>query len=105
MFIVMNRFCVVKGQEPAFEAAWLNREVHINREPGFVAFHLLKGGEAEDHTLYISHTMWADYAVFEAWTKSESFRLAHKDAGQTRSYFLGGPQLEMFDALQVIAPA
>ncbi len=105
MFIVMNRFRVVKGQEALFEAAWLNREVHINREPGFVAFHLLKGGQAEDNTLYVSHTMWADYAAFEAWTRSESFRLAHKDAGQTKGYYIGGPQLEMFEALQVIAPA
>jgi heme-degrading monooxygenase HmoA len=105
MFIVMNRFRVVKGQEGAFEAAWLNREVHINREPGFVAFHLLKGGEAEDHALYVSHTIWASRAAFEDWTRSESFRLAHKDAGQTKGYYIGGPQLEMFDALQVIQPA
>jgi hypothetical protein len=26
--------------------------------PGFVEFHLLKGPEAEDHTLYSSHTVW-----------------------------------------------
>ena len=36
-----------------------------------VEFHLLKGPEAEDHTLYASHTVWENRAVFEAWTKSE----------------------------------
>ncbi len=35
-----------------------------------VVFHLLKGPEAEDHTLYASHTVWESRAVFEAWTKS-----------------------------------
>jgi hypothetical protein len=27
--------------------------------------HLLKGPEAEDHTLYASHTIWENRAVFE----------------------------------------
>jgi heme-degrading monooxygenase HmoA len=49
--------------------------------PGFVEFHLLKGPEAEDHTLYASHTVWENRAVFEAWTKSEAFRAAHSGAG------------------------
>jgi heme-degrading monooxygenase HmoA len=43
------------------------------RGEGFVEFHLLKGPEAEDHTLYASHTVWENRAVFEAWTKSEAF--------------------------------
>jgi heme-degrading monooxygenase HmoA len=44
---------------------------------GVVAFHLLKGPEAEDHTLFASNTVWENRAVFEAWTKSEAFRAAH----------------------------
>ena len=31
---------------------------------GFVEFHLLKGPEAEDHTLYSSHTVWSSKARF-----------------------------------------
>jgi heme-degrading monooxygenase HmoA len=50
---------------------------------GLVAFHLLKGPEAEDHRLYASHTIWESRAVFEAWTKSEAFRAAHSRAGTT----------------------
>jgi Antibiotic biosynthesis monooxygenase len=41
---------------------------HLDKVPGFVEFHLLKGPEAEDHTLYASHTVWENRAVFEAWT-------------------------------------
>jgi heme-degrading monooxygenase HmoA len=53
----------------------------LEKVPGFVEFHLLKGPEAEAHTLYASHTVWEDCAVFEAWTKSEAFRAAHRRAG------------------------
>ncbi len=68
MFIAMNRFRVKKGSEEAFEKVWLNRDSYLDRVPGFVEFHLLKGPEAEDHTLYSSHTVWQTKAAFEAWT-------------------------------------
>ena len=74
MFIAMNRFKVIKGSEAAFENVWLSRDTHLNKVPGFVEFHLLKGPEVEDHTLYASHTVWKNRATFEAWTKSEAFR-------------------------------
>jgi heme-degrading monooxygenase HmoA len=55
MFIAMNRFRVKKGSEVAFEKVWLGRDSYLDRIPGFLEFHLLKGPEAEDHTLYSSH--------------------------------------------------
>ncbi|MGO9487243.1 MAG: antibiotic biosynthesis monooxygenase family protein [Rhodomicrobium sp.] len=105
MFIAMNRFRVIRGSEADFEAAWLNREVFINREPGFVAFHLLKGPQTEEHTLYVSHTMWAGTQDFENWTRSESFRAAHKSAGGHKPLYIGGPQFEGFVAIQEVKPA
>ena len=83
MFIAMNRFRVAKGSEAAFEQVWLSRDSHLEKVPGFVEFHLLKGPEAEDHTLYASHTVWESRAVFEAWTKSEAFRAALVGQGTT----------------------
>src|SRR5215470_16689908 len=77
MFIAMNRFRVKKGSEDAFEEVWLSRDTQLTKVPGFVEFHLLKGPEHEDYTLYASHTAWQSKATFEAWTKSEAFRLAH----------------------------
>ena len=56
MFIAMNRFRVKRGTEDAFEKVWLSRDSYLEHVPGFVEFHLLKGPEAEDHTLYASHT-------------------------------------------------
>jgi heme-degrading monooxygenase HmoA len=70
----MNRIRIAKRSEAAFEQVWLSRDSHLEMVPGFVGFHLLKGPEAEDRTLYPSHTVWENHAVFEAWTKSEAFR-------------------------------
>jgi heme-degrading monooxygenase HmoA len=56
----------------AFARVWLSRDSHLDKVPGFVEFHLLIGPEAEDHTLYASHTVWESRAVFGAWTKSEA---------------------------------
>jgi heme-degrading monooxygenase HmoA len=43
MFIAMNRFCVAKGSEEAFENVWLSRDSYLDTVPGFVEFRLLKG--------------------------------------------------------------
>ena len=102
MFIAMNRFKVRKGAEADFEAVWLHREVHLDKVPGFVEFHLLKGPQAEDHTLYASHTVWQSHAAFEAWTKSEAFRAAHKGAGDNKPLYLEHPHFEGFDVRQTI---
>ena len=82
MFIAMNCFRVKRGAEEAFEKVWLSRDLDPHRVPGFVEFHLLKGPEAEDHTLFASHTVWQSKAAFEGWTKSEEFRAAHARAGE-----------------------
>ena len=70
MFIAMNRFRVKKGSEEAFEHVWLSRDTQLTKVPGFVEFHLLKGPEHDDFTLYSSHTVWQSKATFEAWTKT-----------------------------------
>lgn len=100
MYIAMNRFKVKKGEEAAFEAVWQNREIHIHKEPGFVRFAMLKGPEAEDHTLYVSHTTWTDEQAFLDWTRSQSFRDAHKGAGQNKPLYLGHPNFEGFSAVE-----
>ena len=102
MFIAMNRFKVVRGSERAFENVWLSRETHLEQVPGFVEFHLLKGPEAEDHTLYASHTVWTTRSAFEAWTKSEAFRAAHAQAGDNKPLYMGHPQFEGFETIQTV---
>lgn len=102
MFIAMNRFKITPGQEEAFETVWKTRETHLDGLPGFIEFHLLKGPEKDDHTLYASHTIWRSHADFEAWTKSEAFRAAHKGAGNNQGLYLGHPEFEGFEAVQEI---
>ena len=102
MFIAMNRFRVKKGSEKHFEQVWLSRDTHLTAVPGFVEFHLLKVPEHEGYTLYSSHSVWQSKAQFEAWTKSEAFRLAHRDAGQNKPLYLDHPQFEGFEVLQTV---
>ena len=105
MFIAMNRFNVILGQEQAFEDVWLGRETHLGGTPGFVAFHLLRGPTGEDHTLYSSHTVWRSKDDFEAWTRSDAFRSAHRGAGDRKPMYLGHPRFEGFEVIQEVTPA
>ena len=102
MFIAMNRFKVVPVSQAEFERVWMTRDTHLSGVPGFLAFHLLRGPEREDHVLYSSHTLWRSRADFEAWTRSEAFRLAHRDAGQNRPLYLGHPEFEGFEVIQTV---
>jgi heme-degrading monooxygenase HmoA len=99
MFIAMNRFRVIKGKEPEFERIWAQRESHLDQFPGFKEFNLLRGPEAEEYTLYASHTVWQSKQHFEDWTKSEAFRKAHGTAGGTRDIYLGPPIFEGFETV------
>lgn len=100
MFIAMNRFKVAKGKETDFETVWRSRETYLHELEGFIEFSLLKGPEREDHTLYSSHTIWAQKAHFTAWTQSEQFRKAHARAGNDRPLnILGHPEFEGFEVI------
>lgn len=105
MFVAMNRFKVVRGSEEAFETVWRQRDTHLDTVPGFVEFHLLKGPERADHTLYSSHTVWRGRADFENWTRSEAFRLAHKNAGRNKPLYLGHPEFEGFESVLALTTA
>lgn len=102
MFLTMNRFRVKPGCEETFEQIWRERDSHLPGVPGFVSFHLMKGERREDHTLYASHTFWESREAFEAWTRSEAFRQAHRGAGAHADIYLGPPELEVFDSVQQI---
>lgn len=100
MFIAMNRFKVVRGAETDFEDVWRSRQRRLDEMDGFKEFHLLRGPEHDDHTLYASHTVWESEADFENWTKSEQFRDAHRGAGGNKPLYLGHPQFEGFTVLE-----
>ncbi|WP_170426772.1 antibiotic biosynthesis monooxygenase family protein [Ruegeria arenilitoris] len=100
-FIAMNRFKVRLGSEADFETVWKDRESRLKELPGFQEFRLLKGPEGEDYRLYSSHVIWDSRSDFEAWTKSEQFRDAHKNAGNSKTQYalMGPPQFEGFETV------
>jgi len=100
MFIAMNRFKIVRGQEQAFEQVWKKRDRHLDEVAGFVEFHLLRGPETDDHTLYASHTVWGSRDDFEGWTRSEAFRKARANAGPAKDLYLGHPEFEGFETVK-----
>ena len=100
MYIAMNRFTVPNENTEEFEALWLGRDSHLKGMDGFVEFHMLKGQQADGKTLYASHTVWQSEEAFAAWTRSEAFREAHRNAGSTRKLHEGSPKFEGFSTIQ-----
>lgn len=99
MFIAMNRFKIAKGGEDDFIQIWKSRETYLDSVPGFKEFHLLRGPEEENYTLFASHSIWESRETFEDWTKSEAFRKAHSSAGTAKDIYLGPPQFEGFEVV------
>ena len=99
MFIAMNRFRIVAGRETAFEDMWRNRESNLVDVAGFRKFHLLRAGEDDGATLFVSHSTWDSKEAFEAWTNSDSFRESHAKARAPMGTYLGPPQFEGFEVV------
>ena len=102
MYIAMNRFKVKNGSEEDFENVWKGRDSTLHEMKGFREFHLLRGpvNEEEGYTLFASHTVWESHDDFVAWTKSQNFRDAHRNAGDRKPAYLGHPQFEGFSVVE-----
>ena len=99
MYIAMNRFRIVEGQEEAFESTWRNRNRYVQDVPGFVDFKLLRGETEEGITSYVSHSTWASKEAFTAWTNSEAFQNAHRDARSPKGTLAGPPAFSGWDVV------
>ena len=102
MYIAMNRFKVRTGSEEDFEAVWKGRDSKLNEMNGFREFHLLRGptNEQEGYTLFASHTVWESHDDFVAWTKSQNFRDAHRNAGDRKPSYIGHPVFAGFEVVE-----
>ncbi len=98
-FIAMNRFKIILGKENDFENVWKTRETFLDEVEGFIDFNLLRGDSTDEYTLYSSHSVWQSKQHFIAWTKSEAFRKAHKNAGENKPLYLGHPEFEGFNVV------
>lgn len=101
MFIAMNRFKVKNGSEESFERIWKERDSSLAEVPGFIEFRLLRaaGDEEGGYTLFVSQSLWKSGADFTAWTRSENFRKAHRNAGDTKADYVAPPQFEGFEVV------
>ena len=94
MFIAMNRFKIIPGNEEDFLNIWRNRETFLDEVPGFKEFNLLKGPATDEYSLFASHSIWDSKQAFENWTKSEAFRNAHANVGDVKPVYLGNLNLK-----------
>lgn len=101
MFFAMNRFKIAKGSEGQFEDIWRNRDSKLKENPGFVEFRLLRGrtNDEEGFTQFVSHSTWENEDAFIAWTKSENFRAAHRNAGDNKAIYMGPPVFEGYTSV------
>ena len=95
----MNRFKIKLGKEAEFEKIWRDRDTHLDGVDGFKEFHLVKGEKNKEFSLYASHSIWNSKNDFIKWTKSDAFRLAHKNAGQHKNLYIGAPNFEGFEVV------
>ena len=98
-FIAMNRFKIILGKENDFENVWKTRETFLDNVEGFINFNLLRGDSTDEYTLYSSHSIWQSKEHFIAWTKSEAFRKAHRNAGENKPLYTGHPEFEGFNVV------
>jgi heme-degrading monooxygenase HmoA len=100
MFIAMNNFTINNERWEEFEKVWKNRERHLSEMQGFKNFKLLRGEPSEDEKtrLYISHSTWESADDFWAWTKSENFKLAHKNR-TPEGIIVGPPQFRSYEVI------
>lgn len=96
MIVVTNRIPVAKGQEAAFEARFEGRAGLVEKRPGCRGFQLLRPIQAD---AYLVMTWWDSAADFEAWTKSDEFREAHRNR-PPKELFAGPNVFEMHELIQ-----
>ncbi|MDP7034757.1 MAG: antibiotic biosynthesis monooxygenase [Planctomycetota bacterium] len=101
MYFAMNRFLVAHGREEGFERMWRERDTFLDEVNGFRSFELLRGSGTEESTLFISHSIWESREAFVAWTESEAFRKAHRDARSPKGTLLGHPRFEGFSRVDL----
>jgi len=99
MYLAMDRFKIVLGQEDFFEVEWKSRETFLGGVKGFKKSNLIKGAVNTKFSLYISHSEWNSESDFLNWTNSESFRIAHKDTISHKDLYLEPPDYEGFEII------
>ncbi len=101
MYIAMNRFPVALGREDEFETVWRTRDSYLDEVEGIKDFRLLRGAPGDDATVFVSHSMWDSEAAFKAWTESDAFVKAHRQARMPDGLVLSHPEFEGYDVVDL----
>ncbi len=101
MYIAMNRFRVSRGREEEFVGIWRNRDSYLDEVEGIKDFQLLRGEGVDDATVFVSHSVWESRDAFKAWTESEAFAKAHRQARMPEGVLLGHPQFEGYEIVDL----
>ncbi len=101
MHIAMNRFRVSRGREEEFVEIWRNRDSYLDDVEGIKDFQLLRGEAEEDATVFVSHSLWDSREAFRAWTESDAFAKAHRQARMPEGVLLGHPQFEGYEIVDL----
>lgn len=99
MYIAMNRFRIAAGREDEFVRIWRDRDSYLDDVGGFQRFRLLQGERGEDETIVISHSEWESRDHFRAWTESEAFLKAHRQARTPEGLVLSHPDFEGYEVV------
>jgi heme-degrading monooxygenase HmoA len=75
----MNVVQVDEERREDFEGAFVGRESHVAKAPGFVSFELLRR-ERDGVGEYIVSSRWESEEAFKAWLESDSFKESHRHA-------------------------
>src|SRR6478672_5898574 len=77
LYLVMNVVHVNEERREAFERAFLERESHVHKSPGFAGFELLRRDRDGE---YVVLSRWESEEAFQAWVNSDLFQLSHRHA-------------------------
>ncbi len=94
MYLAMSRLKVLSGKEDEFESSWKSRETNTDGIKGFKKFNLIKGIVNKEFSLYIVQSEWNSENDFINWTKSDLFKLDHKNPTQQKNLCLGPPDFD-----------
>jgi heme oxygenase (mycobilin-producing) len=111
MVIVTNRIPVAEGHEIDFEDRFRRRIGLVDQAPGFIRNEVHRpkpmkldhgtgewSPDPENKGYYEVKTWWRSFDDFVAWTKSESFREAHRNRAP-KEMFRGPNVLEIHELL------
>ena len=94
----MNTFTVNDARHSEFEDVWKSRDRYLKELKGFVSFKLLKGEADNGKREYVSHSTWESTEDFWNWTKSDQFKMAHKNK-TPEGIIVGPPKFRLFEVI------